>query len=236
MNGRRALVTGSTSGIGLGIADALAARGVTVIGHGLSAAESTDTRTTIREDLTVAGAGSRLAAATLDAVDGIDILVLSASLQVRSAWDEISPADAEAQLRANLMCSLELIQAFAPAMLDRGWGRILAVGSVQQHRPHPDMAVYAASKAGQYSVVRNLAKQFAPRGVTVNNLTPGVIETPRNSEVLADPDYARRVLAGIPAGRAGTVADCVAAALLLCSEEGGYITGQELVVDGGMSL
>lgn len=236
MTQRTALVTGSTSGIGLAIADALESRGIRVFGHGLSGANAAEGRTTLREDLTRPGAGSRLGEAALEASGGIDVLVLSASLQVRSDWRDIAPTDADRQLRANLLSSLELIQTLAPGMIARGWGRILSIGSVQQHRPHPEMAVYAASKAAQLSLVRNLAKQFAPAGVTVNNLAPGVIATPRNDEALADADYQAKVLASIPVGRIGTVGDCVAAAMLLCSEEGGYITGHDLVVDGGMSL
>ena len=121
-------------------------------------------------------------------------------------------------------------------MAQNKWGRIVTVGSVQQHRPHKDMAIYAASKCAQMSIVKNLAKQVAPYGVTVNNLPPGVIATPRNADALADEEYAKKVLAGIPMGYAGAAEDMVAAPLLLCSDEGRYITGIDLVVDGGMSL
>jgi NAD(P)-dependent dehydrogenase (short-subunit alcohol dehydrogenase family) len=98
------------------------------------------------------------------------------------------------------------------------------------------MLVYASLKAAQTSMVRNLARQFAPRGVTVNNLAPGVIATDRNTERLAAAAYREQVLARIPAGRIGDPDDCAGAALLLCSEAGRYITGQSLLVDGGMSL
>jgi NAD(P)-dependent dehydrogenase (short-subunit alcohol dehydrogenase family) len=85
-------------------------------------------------------------------------------------------------------------------------------------------------------MVQNLAKQFAPHGVTLNNLAPGVILTDRNTEALTDTTYAEKVLAKIPAGHIGEPADCAGAALLLCSDAGRYITGQNLFVDGGMSL
>lgn len=233
---RIALVTGSSSGIGRAIADAMEAAGMRVLGQGLSGAESPTGRITLREDITQPGAGTRLAEQALAHTPRIDVLVLCASVQIRSPWDEIAAEDAESQWRANFQCSLELVQALAPAMLAQGWGRILAIGSVQQHRPHPEMPVYAATKVAQHSLVRSLAKQFAPHGVTVNNLAPGVIDTPRNAEVLNDAPYHQQVIDQIPADRIGEVADIVPAALLLCSDDAAYITGQDLVIDGGMSL
>lgn len=230
---RVALVTGSTSGIGRAIADALEAEGVQLLRHGFS---GTVPGVLLREDLAESGGGTRLGQAALEVAGQVDILVLNASLQIRRGWAEITHAEALRQVQADFLSSLELIQTLAPGMLDGGWGRIVAVGSVQQYRPHPEMAVYAASKAAQFSLVRNLAKQFAGRGVTVNGLAPGVIDTPRNQNVLSDDGYRAGVVAGIPAGRVGSPGECVAAALLLCSEAGGYITGQDLVVDGGMSL
>ncbi|MCX7006240.1 MAG: SDR family oxidoreductase, partial [Kiritimatiellaeota bacterium] len=112
----------------------------------------------------------------------------------------------------------------------------LTIGSVQQARPHPDMIVYAASKAAQENMVRNLAKQLGPDGITVNNLAPGVILTDRNTEVLADETYAERVRQIIPLRSFGESTDCVGAALLFCSDAGRYITGVDLLVDGGMGL
>lgn len=230
-DGLTALVTGSTSGIGLAIADAIEAAGGRVIRHGLEPYPDA-----LRVDLSDPGAGSALAAEAL-AVAPIDILVHSASLQVREPWLSITTEHASAQLRVNFFATLELMQAVVPGMVDSGWGRVLTIGSVQQRlKPHRDMAVYAASKAAQFNLVVNLAKQLAPSGITVNNLSPGVIETPRNSGVLASPDYLAATLSSIPAGRIGLTSDCVPAALLLCSREGGYITGQDLVVDGGFTL
>ena len=128
------------------------------------------------------------------------------------------------------------MQDYYPAMKEKGWGRVITVGSVQQTKPHPDMAVYAATKCAVMSLVRNVAKQVAPYGVTVNNLSPGVIATPRNDAALSDPVYAEKVLAGIPMHFAGEPSDMAGAALLLASDAGRYITGIDLVVDGGMGL
>jgi NAD(P)-dependent dehydrogenase (short-subunit alcohol dehydrogenase family) len=121
-------------------------------------------------------------------------------------------------------------------MQKKKWGRILTVGSVQQIRPHQQMIVYAASKVAQMSMVRSLAPQFAPFGITVNNLAPGAIATGRNEEVLADKNYKALVESKIPVGYVGEPDDCASAALLLCSNAGSYITGQDIYVDGGMGL
>jgi len=234
VDGRTALVTGSTSGIGAAIADALERAGARVIRHGLEPVGHAG-RPSLAEDLAIVGAGARLASAARD-VGPVDILVHSASVQIREPWLSITAEQMERQLRVNLVAFLELVQGIAPDMAERRWGRILAIGSVQQARPHPEMAAYAASKAAQANLVSNLAKQLAPRGVTVNSLSPGVIDTPRNRDALASDEYHRRVVGQIPLGRIGTPADCVPLALLLCSDDGGYITGRDLAVDGGYLL
>jgi NAD(P)-dependent dehydrogenase (short-subunit alcohol dehydrogenase family) len=121
-------------------------------------------------------------------------------------------------------------------MAERGWGRVLTVGSVQQVRPSPTLAVYAALKSAQANLAINLAKQYAGRGVTVNNLAPGLIDTDRNDDIKGDAEGYAAILARIPAGQAGTPEDCAWPALLLCSDAGRYVTGADLMVDGGLHL
>ena len=113
---------------------------------------------------------------------------------------------------------------------------MLMIGSVQQMVPHPEMALYAASKSALENLTRNLAKQLASSGVTANTLAPGVIDTDRNKQALGNETYLQQILAKIPAKRVGQPEDCVGAALMLCSDAGAYITGQTLFIDGGMSL
>jgi NAD(P)-dependent dehydrogenase (short-subunit alcohol dehydrogenase family) len=98
------------------------------------------------------------------------------------------------------------------------------------------MAIYAATKSAVANLVRNLAPQLAPSGVTINNLAPGAIATARNEQALADAAYREKVLARIPLGHVGKPADCAGLAILLCSDAGHYITGQDIFVDGGMGL
>ena len=121
-------------------------------------------------------------------------------------------------------------------MRKKHWGRIVTVGSVQEAKPHPDMLVYSASKAAQTNMMRSLALQLAKDGITVNNVAPGVIDTDRNASVLSNAAYAAAVTASIPSGFYGRPSDCAGIIRLLCSEEGRYITGQSIYVDGGKSI
>ena len=241
------MVTGSSAGIGREIVLALARAGADVVAHGIKQEDAANevlrechgigTRASFfSSDFSVSGAAREFAATVLREAGPVDIVVLNASLQIRRDWASITEEEAEIQMRTNFHASLKILQVLVPSMRKKQWGRILTVGSVQQVKPHRDMLVYAASKMAQLSLVLNLAKQLAPDGITVNNLAPGVIYTDRNKEALADQDYSERLRQAIPAGCFGEPRDCAAAAMLLCSEEGRYITGQDLFVDGGMSL
>ncbi len=245
--GRRALVTGSSRGIGAALALALAEAGADVAVHCAGrqdAASKVADRISamgrrapvLTADLTDAAAPQQLAQRAVEALGGIDILIANASVQLAQPWAEVTREQFDQHIAVNVRSTFELIQALTPAMAQRGWGRILTIGSVQETRPHPQMVIYAASKSAQTSLVRNLAKQLAPRGITVNNLAPGVIDTDRNRAALAQPEYRAQVLDRIPAQRLGQPEDCAGAALLLCSDAGSYITGQSLFVDGGFSL
>ncbi len=239
LSGKKALVTGSTQGIGLAIAKCLAEHGAQVYINGVESYEKCETAIKIvpNSKMALCDLSKNDCAEKLYEITGdIDILILNASIQYRTAWKDIPSEEFDKQIKVNFKSSVELIQKYAPYMQKNSWGRIITVGSVQQYKPHKDMLVYAASKCAQMSMVKNLAKQFAAEGVTVNNLNPGVVITPRNTVALADKEYAKNVLAGIPVGYAGEPEDMVGAALLLCSDEGRYITGTEILVDGGMSL
>ena len=240
LTGKTALVTGSSQGIGKAIANLLAKQGAKVFVHASRSMEKAQRAASemVGETVCVVGDLSKP-----EEVEGlysqtgdIDILVCNASVQFRNPWDCVTPEEIETQLQVNFKATYRLIQLYAPKMKENGYGRIVTVGSVQQYQPHKDMPIYAASKCAVMSLVENLAKQFAPFGVTVNNMAPGVIATPRNEAALSDEEYAKKVMAWIPMGYAGLAEDCAPAVLLLCSDEGRYITGLDLVVDGGMKL
>lgn len=247
LKGKLALVTGSARGIGKAAALALAEFGATVILHGVKQSvhlqESLNAVKKISPEsfavcgnLTNPNSPDEICAQIKESSRLPDILVLNASVQFRKKWNEITQEEALAQTQANLISSLKLAQLCAENMKTCKWGRIVTVGSVQEFRPHPDMAMYAATKSAQENMARNLAKQLAPFGITVNNLCPGVFATDRNAEALANPIYAKQVLDAIPTHFCAAPSDAAGAILLLCSDAGRYIVGANIVVDGGLKL
>jgi glucose 1-dehydrogenase len=247
LTGKVALITGGSEGIGKAISLGLATSGAKVIVNYLSGEDKAiETRNEIEKnegtcflfecDISLPEVADKFKAFLTEHKLEVDILVLNASVQFRKPWEEVGLEEFSTQVNTNLRSSLLLIQALYPGMEKKGWGRILTIGSIQQVRPHPQMIVYSATKSAQVNLVKNLATQLAPNGVTINNLAPGAISTRRNQEVLKDENYKKIVEAKIPLGFVGNPEDCVPMALLLCSDAGRYITGQDIFVDGGMSL
>jgi NAD(P)-dependent dehydrogenase (short-subunit alcohol dehydrogenase family) len=245
LGGRTALVTGSTRGIGRAIAEVFVKHGALVAVHGRDRGEAEAAAASIgpenrvnafAADLGEPAAADGLVAAVAERIGPVDILVVNASAQIRRSFLEISASELNGQVAVNLSATVALLQAVLPGMAERRWGRVLTIGSVQQVRPSPTLAIYAALKSAQANLARNLAKQYAGRGVTVNNLAPGLIDTDRNADIKGDADAYAAIIARIPAGLAGAVEDCAWPALLLCSDAGRYVTGADLMVDGGLHL
>lgn len=236
---KKVLVTGSTQGIGKAIAARLVRDGFYVYVH-CRADEQKAER--VRAEIGAHAAvvcdlsePNRIAALR-DKTGDVDVLVLNASVQYKQRWEEISDEEIDKQVRVNLVSSLKLMQTYYPAMRQNGWGRIIAIGSVNQHRQHRELALYAATKCAVMSLVKNIAKEAAPFGVTVNNVSPGVVRTPRNAAVLNDPTESAAVKASIPAGRFAAPEECSGIVAFLAGEESGYLTGADIKLDGGMSL
>lgn len=244
LTGRTALVTGARREIGRAVALGLAGAGARIaVHHAGTEDEARDAATVVREieaqggtaaafgqDFAADDAGHRLAEA-VTAWAPVDILVLNASIELVEDYTEITRDHFDRQIAVNLRTTLELLQDLVPPMAERGWGRVVTIGSVQQERPHPAMFVYAGTKAAQLNWSRSLARQFGGQGVTVNNLAPGVILTARNRVQIAT--EGETITRMIPAGRLGAPDDLVGAAMLLCSDAGRYINGVNLYVDGG---
>ena len=243
LEGKRALVTGASRGIGSAIALELARCGADVIVHYAGNAACAQD---IADQIAAMGRHVQILQADLsdphacegliEKIGAVDILVLNASVQIRNPWEQINNEEFDKQMHINVRASLALIQACVPAMREQKWGRIVTVGSVQQYRPNTAMAVYAATKAAQRNLVMTLCAQLAGDGITINNIAPGAIETIRNVEALADAAYRAKIEKSIPVGFVGQAEDVAPAVLLLCSNEGRYITGTDFPIDGGMAI
>ena len=236
---KKALITGSTQGIGRAIAEAFVRAGYAVTVH---CSRDLEKARAVQREI---GAADAVVAdlSQLDDVKGlyektgaVDCLILNASVQYKQPWEEIDLESMERQLTVNVKSTLMLMQAYAPSMKEQGFGRIVTVGSVNQHRCHPELVMYSATKCAVMSMVKNIAKLLAPFGVTVNNVAPGAIATPRNEAVYRDAERRSTVEACIPIGRFGMPEECVGTVLMLCGDEGQYITGADILIDGGMSL
>ncbi len=236
---KTALVTGSTQGIGKAIAERLVKNGFKVIVHCSSdLAKAERIKNEIGAYKAIIGdlSDMKQVAEMREKTGAVDVLVLNASVQYKQKWLDISDSEIEKQLSVNVVSTLKLMQAYYPEMKKNGFGRIITIGSVNQHRQHPELSFYAATKCAVMSLVKNIAKEVAPFGVTVNNVSPGAIATPRNANVYNDEAARKKVEAVIPVGRFGTSEECAGIVAFLASDDSAYITGADLKVDGGMSL
>jgi NAD(P)-dependent dehydrogenase (short-subunit alcohol dehydrogenase family) len=241
--GRRALVTGAGSGIGRAIALGLAEQHAELVLHyfGDAAGVAETSRAAsnapmLEGDFTQDGGAAALADTVLAKHGRIDILVANAAIERRGLWTEISPAHVAEHFYANFMSLLTLTQRLVPPMASHGWGRVIAIGSVMAERPRAETVAYAAMKSAQLTAVRAIARDVAPRGVTMNVVSPGAIETDRNAAKYANHAFRHAVVAKIPVGRPGRPEDLVGAALFLCSDAAAYVTGIDLAVDGGWTV
>ena len=235
----KVLVTGSTQGIGKAIAAAFVKRGDEVIVHCSKDAakaerikEEISAYKSVIADLT----DTKQTLGLLKQTGAVDCLILNASVQYKNDWEKVSEEEFDEQTAVNFKSTFLLMQAYMSAMKEKGFGRIVTIGSVNQYRNHPELTIYSATKCAVESLVRNIAKQVAPYGVTVNNVAPGAVLTPRNEAVYNDASLRKKVENEIAAGRFGYPEEVVGAVMLLCGEGGSYITGATIKVDGGLSL
>jgi len=242
--GRRALVTGGSSGIGAAMAGALGRAGARVLivargaGGGLGAAVE-DLR---KEGIEAEGLPADLSALeTLHEVAGraaetmgrIDILVNAAGINLRQPFGEVSPDSWHKQLNLHLGAPFFLSQALAPKMAERGWGRIINIASLQSYRAFDHSAPYGAAKGGIVQLTRAIAREWSARGVTCNAIGPGFFPTPLTAPVFNDAELARRHASQTCIGRNGEMKDLDGATVFFASDASAYITGQTLMVDGG---
>lgn len=247
LSGKNALVTGGGQGIGKAIAMGLAEFGANVIiqyhsnhekaGQTIKELEKFGVKTgSIAANLANGDSIELIHDYCQSALGNIDILVLNASIQIRKYWEEITLEEFEEQINVNLRSSIFLTKRFVPYMRSKEWGRIITIGSVQQRKPHPLMTVYSATKSALENLTISLAPDLAKNGITINNVAPGAIRTGRNEKVLSDKTYYNKVIEQIPLKKIGEPVDCTGICVLLASEAGGYLTGENIYVDGGMGL
>jgi 3-oxoacyl-[acyl-carrier protein] reductase len=241
LTGKTALVTGATGGIGKAIAVALAAQGARVALSGtrievLEAlkGEIGGETVVLPCNLADAAAVERLVPEAETALGKLDIRVNNAGLTRDMLAMRMKDEEWAAVIEVNLTATFRLSRAAMRGMLKRRAGRIISITSIVGVMGNAGQANYAASKAGMIGLAKSLAKEVAARGVTVNCIAPGFIETPM-TDVLNEKQR-EAILASVPAGRLGTPADVAAAAVYLASDEAAYVTGQTLHVNGGMAM
>ncbi len=246
---RVAVVTGAASGMGLAIARRLASRGDRVGLLDVKGEAAVRAAGELRESGAVA-IGAEVDVSDRGAVDAalgkvraelgpVAIMVTSAGLDAFDSFTDITPERWEQVLAVNLTGTFYSLQAAAPDMIAGRWGRIVTISSAGAQSGAARMAHYVASKAGVIGLTRALALELAPHGITVNNIPPGVIDTPmsRRAEAAGNLFKFEKLAARmIPVGRTGTPEDVAAICAFLCSEEAGFITGQVVGVNGGMVL
>ena len=249
LTGKRALVTASSKGLGLGCARALAAAGVDLVmnargDEALQAAaqairaEFGVAVTAVAGDITQAPDRQRVLAAAGD----VDILITNAGGPPPGLWSDWTRDDFIKALDGNMLTPVALMQWALPGMMARGWGRVVNITSQSVKAPIPTLGLSNAARAGLTGFVAGTARQVAARGVTINNLLPGIHATDR-AQALDGPVAARegitlaeaqaRRAATIPVGRYGTAAEFGATCAFLCSVHAGFIVGQNILLDGG---
>lgn len=246
LKGRRAMVTGGSSGIGLAMARALLQAGVEVAIVNRNAESG---RKAVAE---LGREGDRVMAVTADVsqveeveaaverteeeLGPLDILVNSHGINIRKKALDFEAEEWRKVIDINLSGAFYTCQAVGRRMIERGRGRVINISSVASRIGLANLAPYCASKGGLSQLTKTLALEWASQGVTVNAIGPGYIRTPLTVEVFKAPGFAERLKTLVPQGRVGEPEDLIGILLVLCSPAGAYITGQTILIDGGWSI
>jgi glucose 1-dehydrogenase len=241
-----AIVTGSGSGIGKSIAIRFASQGATVVvNYHTHPEQADDTKAkceaaggkaiTIQADVSHLADTQRLIDETYQQLGRADILVNNAGIEIEAPFWDVTEKDYDAVLNVNLKGAFFLTQAFVRRLIAAKLpGRVINISSVHEDMVFPHFSTYCVSKGGIRMLMRDLAVELGPLGITVNNIAPGAIATPINTKMMANKSQLDALLANIPLGRMGTPEEVAGVALFLASDDGAYCTGSTFIVDGGL--
>ena len=246
--GRKALITGSSKGIGRGIAVRLAQEGADVVINYNSDPRGAEDAlkevmalgrngAIIRANLGSVGEVRDLVAKASEALGGLDVLVNNAGIEKHAAFWDVTEDDFDAVLDVNLKGVFFATQAFVKQCMASGRpGKIVNISSVHEELAFPNFAAYCASKGGVRMLTRTLAVELGPLGITINSIAPGAIETPINAKLLNDPAKLQSLLGQIPLARLGRPNDVAGLAVFLASSDSDYVTGTTYLIDGGLTV
>lgn len=245
LTGKTALITGGNSGIGEAIGRALALAGARVVltARGKEALERAVSHLRVEQlcadflqaDLACPEAALACARAALERFDAVDILVNAAGVNLRQPFMDVRPDDWRLQLNLHVGAPFFLTQGLAPAMAQRGWGRIINIASLQSYRAFPNSAPYGAGKGGVLQLTRAIAEAWSAKGITCNAIGPGFFPTALTQKVFSDQERVRVNAAQTCIGRNGVLEDLYGCSIFLASDASAYITGQIIMVDGGFT-
>lgn len=246
LQGKTALVTGAAGGIGRGIVERLASEGADIVAavhkandaaeEAAQAVRATGRRAwVVAGDLSSATQAADVVERALAVAGSLHIIVNNAGIEIRAPFADITESDYDRVLDTNLKGPFFLTQAFVRHLREAGrGGKVINISSVHEDLPFPHFTSYCVSKGGLRMLMRNLAIELAPFGITVNNIAPGAIQTPINRTLSQDQRKLSALIANVPLGRLGQPADVAAVAAFLASDDADYMTGTTVYVDGGL--
>ena len=246
LTGKVALVTGATSGMGKAIAEALGYHGATLI----IASNDELACEQVKEEFSKKGITTwakvcdvsdsdqvkTLVNDALQITGKIDILVSCVGIGLAGSLENISTQDFSKMMQINLLQALELTQLVIPSMRENGGGSIIYLSSIASVRGNKSLGLYGITKAGLVQLARNVAVEYGPLNIRANAISPGMIDTPFAKELLSNKDFLEKRLALTPLRRVGLPDEIAGVAVMLASKAGGFITGQNIIVDGGTTI